>query len=125
MAQRFLIRYANLDDMKNIFELSNDDEVRKNSFSTEKIKWDEHVKWYNNRLQKRICPFYIIEDIDGRFIGQVRIDIGDETIISISITKDFRGKKLASQIIRQCSQKSGFKEIYAYFKKKETKRITL
>ncbi len=116
MAQRFLIRYANLDDMKNIFELSNDDEVRKNSFSTEKIKWDEHVKWYNNRLQKRICPFYIIEDIDGRFIGQVRIDIGDETIISISITKDFRGKKLASQIIRRCSQKSGFKEIYAYVK---------
>ena len=38
MAEEFSIRLATIDDMKKVFELSNDDVVRANSINKEKIK---------------------------------------------------------------------------------------
>ncbi len=116
MAEEFSIRLAKTEDMKNVFDLSNDDTVRQNSIHTEKIEWENHVKWFENRLNNTNSPFYIIESLSEDFIGQVRIDKKDENIISISIKKDFRGKGLAPDIIRECSIKSKFNEIYAYIK---------
>lgn len=45
------IRFANIDDMKNVFDLSNDDIVRANSIHTEKSKNDHPIK-ANFALQK-------------------------------------------------------------------------
>ena len=46
MAEELQIRLANIDDMKNVFDLSNDDTVRKNSINQNKIEWEDHVKWF-------------------------------------------------------------------------------
>lgn len=116
MGEEFKIRFATIEDIKNVFDLSNDDTVRHNSIHKEKIKWENHVNWFEGRLKKTNSPFYIIESLSKDFIGQVRIDKNDETIISISINKDFRGKGFASDIIRECSIKSKFNEIFAYVK---------
>ena len=42
------LRPVQKSDIELIFKWSNDEEVRKNSFHTETIKWEEHVKWFNN-----------------------------------------------------------------------------
>ncbi|KKK44809.1 hypothetical protein LCGC14_3166510, partial [marine sediment metagenome] len=48
----------------------------------------------------KVDGFYIVTDKEGRFIGQVRFSIEKvSAVISISITKLFRGKGLASKII--------------------------
>ena len=44
MAEKFQLRLANIDDMKNVFDLSNDDLVRQNSIHSEKIEWENHVE---------------------------------------------------------------------------------
>ncbi len=38
------IRLANINDIKDVFMLANDDIVRANSINTSKIKYDEHER---------------------------------------------------------------------------------
>lgn len=115
----FKIRPANISDMKNVFELSNDKLVRKNSINSNAIIWDEHVKWFNERLKKGNEPFYIIEDKNDNFIGQIKFDRkeNNDIYISISISENYRGKHLASYLIKQCSLKTNFKRILSVIKK--------
>ena len=120
MYEKLNIRFANPKDMENVFYLSNDEIVRANSINTEKIAWENHVEWFLNRINRADEPFYIVEDENGNFVGQVRFDKKDEPIISISITKDFRGKGLASKIIKLCSEKSKYGKIFACVKKGNT-----
>ena len=115
MAEEFSIRLATIDDMEKVFELSNDDIVRANSINQEKIKWEDHVEWFNNRIKKQDEPFYIVESQDKEFIAQVRFDKKEEDIlISISIAENFRGKGLASKIVESCIKKSGYEKVTAY-----------
>lgn len=119
----FNIRLANSNDIKNVFDLFNDDFVRKHSLRSQKISWDEHQQWYTNRLRNTDSPFYIIEDENNDFIGQVRIDNTDETIISISLTQEYRGQRLSSEILKLCSEKCGFDNIVAYVKESNERSL--
>ena len=120
MAEEFIIRLATTDDMKNVFELSNDKLVRKNSINQEQIGWDDHVVWFTNRITKIGEPFYIVESYDKKLIAQVRFDKRDEFVISISVSSGFRGKGLAAKIIKKCSEFSGINKITAWVKEKNT-----
>lgn len=120
----FYIRLADRSDMKKVFALSNNELVRENSFNKNFISWDEHVKWFTNRIENAGFPFYIVENKNGDFIAQVRFDKKeDDIVISISISEDFRGKGLASDIIKTCIKKSGFKKVVAYIKDNNTASI--
>lgn len=102
----FNIRLANENDIIKVFELSNDDVVRTNSIKKNKIEWEDHINWFNNRIKKVEEPFYIIENEKEDFIAQVRFNKENEGfVISISIQKDFRGKGLASKIIAETCKK--------------------
>ena len=111
----YIIKNATIKDMKEIFELSNDELVRQNSINQEKILWNNHIKWFHKRITLN-NPFYVIRALNDKLIGQVRIDKKDEAVISISITHEFRGKNLATKIIKDCSVKSNLSPIYAYIK---------
>lgn len=95
------LRYVEENDIELIFNWSNDKEVRKNSFHTETIKWEEHVKWFKNIIENKNVYFFILED-DGNPIGQIRIKFekDDEGIISFSISKEFRGFGFGKEILR-------------------------
>ena len=120
MAEEFIIRFATTDDMKNVFELSNDKLVRKNSINQEQIGWDDHVVWFTNRITKTGEPFYIVESYDKKLIAQVRFDKRDEFVISLSVSSGFRGKGLAAKIIKKCSEFSGINKITAWVKEENT-----
>ena len=120
MAEEFIIRFATTDDMKNVFELSNDKLVRKNSINQEQIGWDDHVVWFTNRITKIGEPFYIVESYDKKLIAQVRFDKRDEFVISLSVSSGFRGKGLAAKIIKKCSEFSGINKITAWVKEENT-----
>ena len=115
MVEKYRIRKAVLEDIKNVFDLSNDHLVRANSINREQIKWTDHEKWFTSRIRKRKEPFYIVESEKGAFIGQVRVDKKcDEYVISVSITEKCRGKGIGADVIRQCIKKSGLKSVTAY-----------
>lgn len=86
-----VLRKAAIKDMYNIYELSNNPDVRKNSFSPDRIELEHHKIWFDNTLNNETC-FFLIAEIDNIFAGQVRFDInGVEATISISISKQYRG----------------------------------
>ncbi len=121
MVEEFEVILAKIEDMRDVFDLSNDYEVRKNSFNPEKINWKEHQNWFKNKLKDENCFFYVIKK-DDKFIAQVRFDKVNykEYDISISISNSFRGKGYGTKILKSSSQKILFehnvKKINAYIK---------
>lgn len=82
-------------DCELLFNWANDEEVRKKSFSLDKILYEDHIKWFNNKINSDKCFIFILY-FDEIPVGQIRIDIERANgLISYSIDKDFRGKGLS------------------------------
>ena len=95
------LRPVQKSDIELIFKWSNDEEVRKNSFHTEAIKWEEHVKWFKKVLQNNAVLFWILTDRHEN-IGQIRLDFENknEAIITYDIDKEYRFKGYGKEILR-------------------------
>ncbi len=117
MAEEFIIRLAEPRDIKNVFDLSNDDTVRLVSMNPEKIKWDDHVKWFNEILNTSNAFFYVAETDERDFIGQVRfVKNAQDWVVSISLVKKHRHKNLGKRILEKAMKMSGLKSFKAYVK---------
>ncbi|MDI6723954.1 MAG: UDP-2,4-diacetamido-2,4,6-trideoxy-beta-L-altropyranose hydrolase [Methanobacterium sp.] len=129
-SKKIKIRTANTEDINNVYELSNENEVRKNSFNTDKIEFEHHKKWFKDKLEDPDAVFLIAES-STEFLGQVRFDLeGNEATISISINKDFRELGLGSIIIKKSIEYlklniPHIKIIKAYIKESNKKSINL
>lgn len=99
--QHLLLSEAQEKDIDDVYQLSNDETVRSNSFSIAKIEYSNHVKWFLNKLKDKNSLF-IIARIGGIFAGQVRYQIEDNNaVIGISIHKSFRGFGLGEILLSQ------------------------
>lgn len=119
-----VLREASSADAELLYLWINDSDVRCNSFDGHHITWDEHIKWYNKKLQDKNCVIYVaLTFIDGEMIpvGQIRLDIENKTAkISYSIAKEFRNQGLGTSMVQKielyCMQKYNIVSIYAYVK---------
>ena len=110
-----VFRMATEADLYKYYEWANDAEVRSNSFSTEKITIENHSKWFLSKLESKECYFYLFL-YKGEFAGQVRIyKSNNETVIGISIDKNYRGNSLSKQMLLEASN--------SYFLKHPTSTI--
>lgn len=93
------IRNANIEDIDTYFNWANEDAVRKLSFNSEIILYSEHEIWFNNCLKDKNCFMYLF--FITTEIGQVRIQKieADQSIISISIDENFRGRGYGVQML--------------------------
>ena len=121
--KNLILRKVNFEDALEIFNLSNDDLVRYNSYTPEKIEWEHHLKWLKDKLENKNCIFFIIVNDLNKFLGQVRFDINTENkeaLINISLQKNIRGLGLSSFIIDKSVNKllkiKSIKLIKAYIK---------
>lgn len=114
-------RFATLLDCDTLYAWANDEDTRKNSFQSQVISYDEHVAWFRKKLSEDQTKIFIFSE-NKQDIGVVRIEKKcGEHVISISIDKQFRGKKLATPMITIASDYY-FKQvlcnsIYAFVKK--------
>ena len=117
MTENLTTRLANINDMKSVFDLSNDDIVRANSIHSEKIKWENHIKWFNDKIAFKNILFYILE-FDGNFAGYCHIDMedNDEWIATIHISKAYRGRNLGFNFLKTICESNSDKNIIAYIK---------
>jgi UDP-2,4-diacetamido-2,4,6-trideoxy-beta-L-altropyranose hydrolase len=100
-----VLRNATVDDMQQYFDWANDELVRQNSINTKIIGWDEHQKWFNNKLNSSSSFLYLAENKQSR-IGQVRFDCeNSEATINYSISIDYRGLGLGKEILKQAIEK--------------------
>ena len=104
-------RRATINDVKLIYDWSNDPITRANSYSSEPILFENHVTWFSNKLMDKNSYFYIAE-FKGYPAGLVRYEIkGDHAVVGILVGEDYRGKGLATEFLRG----SG----YFYFKEND------
>lgn len=99
-------RFGTPQDVDLLYKWANDESARQNSYNSDPIPYQHHVKWYEDRLHSGASCFYIFCDEDHP-VGQVRIDNGAEpssAIISISIDKEYRGKGLSVEMLQQATK---------------------
>lgn len=94
------LRLAAETDGDILFDWANDPLVRKNSFSSKMISYDEHKKWFKKLLENKNCRQYIYM-YEGREIGQARITMnGEEAEIGYSICAKMRGQGHGSRLLQ-------------------------
>ncbi|CAL66984.1 GNAT family N-acetyltransferase [Christiangramia forsetii] len=105
------LRSINDQDCTLLFKWVNDEEVRKNSLDSQKIKWEEHKLWFNNKLNSSRCEIFIFEN-DNLPVGQIRYDKNTNGIwdIDYSIDKEYRGLGFGKRMVElSLSSVSGVK----------------
>ena len=94
------LKLAEGKDSKLLWEWVNDSTVRKSSFQSEYIPWEEHVRWFSEKLDDPQSFQFIALDNRGIPVGQVRFEVEDgETEIDVSVDKNKRGLGYGSPII--------------------------
>lgn len=96
-----IFREIKKEDCLKIFEIANDEEVRKSSFNTDKIDLETHKKWFNKILDDDSTKFLVLE-YKSEIIGQLRFDFDERyPVISISMNKKYRGLGLSKYLLNK------------------------
>jgi len=104
---KLVLRQATFEDAHDIFNLANDDVIRKNSFKPGKIEWEHHLEWLKEKLVDSNCSFFIVECL-GQLAGQVRFDVTSQqggAVVNISLKKNMRGLGLSPVVINESTEK--------------------
>ena len=104
-----------------LFKWANDKKVRQYSLNENKISWDEHMNWFNSKINDNNVNIYVLEKLKIP-AGQIRIEnIHNVLEISFSISKEYRGQGLGSYLIRKVLEnnpKENFKARVKLYNKK-------
>ena len=107
------LRKVEKNDMDLLFKWANDPVVRSNSFNTEPIPYENHVKWFNKMMEDPTVLQFVLMDEDTP-VGQIRLNIDvDEAEIAYSIGSEYRGKGYGYRILQLVAEdiKSNHSEI--------------
>lgn len=96
------IRHAETDDARLFYNWANDQAVRANAFSQEKITWEDHLQWYKSKLGQKSTKLLVLECSEIP-LGQIRFDKDDDGfwVIDYSVDKRFRGMGFGSIVVRK------------------------
>ncbi|MFA7345738.1 MAG: bifunctional UDP-2,4-diacetamido-2,4,6-trideoxy-beta-L-altropyranose hydrolase/GNAT family N-acetyltransferase [Terrimicrobiaceae bacterium] len=98
------LRTVGAGDSDLIRDWANDPEVRAASFQQGEIPHDVHEAWFRQRLGDPACWMRIAVDKAGRDFGLLRIEGGEQAVLSISIQKSHRGLGLGKRLLsRGCA----------------------
>lgn len=97
------LRLADYNDCEILWEWVNDPDVRKASFSSEKISWETHKAWLKGKLKDSNSYIFIALNEKKQPIGQVRFDLKtkNNAEIDISIDSEKRGEGYGLLILEQ------------------------
>lgn len=118
-----ILRKAESKDCDLVFGWINDPEVRKQSYSEQKIDYEQHKNWFMNKVINSNC-LYFIGEFEGIPFGQIRFDGTDSgMLISYLIAESHRGKGLSRillklGVLRLLEENSSVKKIKAFVKNK-------
>jgi RimJ/RimL family protein N-acetyltransferase len=98
------IREITKDDINLIYNWSNDLVVRSQSFNSDPINFDNHVKWFEQKLTSAKSLLFVNE-YKGTPVGLVRFEKKENhTVLGILLGKDYRGKGLSSIMLIKSSK---------------------
>ncbi|MEP6664777.1 MAG: GNAT family N-acetyltransferase, partial [Verrucomicrobiota bacterium] len=94
------LRRANSADARFVWESANESTVRDVSFSSDPIRWEDHLIWFEKKISDPNCFLWIAADDSDIPLGMARFDLeGEIAVISVSLDKNRRGKNRGSLLI--------------------------
>jgi len=119
-----IFRQAEISDMEKVYILSNDPEVRKYSFNTLSINYNEHRDWFKKQLADKNLLFFVALENDD-LVGQVRLSNNEGVaVISVSVSPSYAGRGYGVEIMREtisyCQNKGRISMIKAFIKAENT-----
>jgi UDP-2,4-diacetamido-2,4,6-trideoxy-beta-L-altropyranose hydrolase len=102
LAAMLSLRPATPEDCRRVWEWANDPIARSVSFHSALIPWEDHVRWFSQKLADPASRFLIATDHQGVPIGTSRCDERDgRGVISVNLAPAARGRGLGTQLIRR------------------------
>jgi RimJ/RimL family protein N-acetyltransferase len=100
-AAKVSLRRVAQDDCALLWQWANDPDVRRWSFHSDPIPWDDHILWFESKCGKPECIWYIACDAHQRPVGQLRIDLDAPLYgtVDISVAPEARGQGLATSML--------------------------
>ncbi|PNJ93111.1 UDP-2,4-diacetamido-2,4,6-trideoxy-beta-L-altropyranose hydrolase [Cylindrospermopsis raciborskii C04] len=94
------LRRARITDKWFYYAWVNDIEVRRQSFNSKPISWEEHEAWFDKKIADNDCYLCVLEASDLP-IGQIRFDLKDEeALIDYSLDTLVRGRGWATSLVK-------------------------
>ena len=98
------LRKADYSDVDLLYRWVNDDAVRANAFHTEKIPYEDHVRWFEKMMANVSVYQYILCE-DEMPVGQIRMSVEQgEAFIDYSVSSDQRHKGYGSEMLRMVQE---------------------
>ena len=94
------LRDVRQSDIDLLYMWANDPAVRKNSFKSDPIPYEDHVTWFKHIMEDdNVLQFIMMEDDTP--VGQIRLNVKEEEAeIGYSIASEYRGKGYGHRILR-------------------------
>lgn len=94
-------RRANLYDVELTYSWANNQNIRKYSFNSTPITYEEHKKWFYSKVKSKKCYYFIYENGED-IIGSIRFDIKEgNAIISYLVDVNMQGKGYGKRILEE------------------------
>lgn len=94
------LRALDVADKEDLYNWRNHPVVRKRSFHSEPLSWEEHQRWFKHKSESPDTTIYI-GYYQGSKVGMIRFDDGAEGIkVSVMMNPDFLGQNLGSMLIQ-------------------------
>ncbi len=121
LGRELSLRLARESDCELLFEWADDPVARLASFHSAPISWEDHVRWFVERLRDTQSVIYIGENAVGESVGLVRFQLKEENaVLSINVAPKFRGEGWGRELIAlsTCSlaRAHGVRRIEAFVK---------
>jgi UDP-2,4-diacetamido-2,4,6-trideoxy-beta-L-altropyranose hydrolase len=98
---------AGIDDANTVYQWANDPLARENSYNKEPINYNNHLVWFNQKINSQSSKFYIFYNEEKQKTGFVRLDLNDnlsDAIISIVVDANQRGRGYSKQMIEMACE---------------------
>jgi len=100
LGRELRLRLARENDCRLLFKWAGDQVARAASFHSAAISWEDHARWFAERLRDTQSVIYIGENAVGEPVGVVRFQIKDENaVLSINVAPEFRGQGWGRELI--------------------------
>jgi RimJ/RimL family protein N-acetyltransferase len=95
------VRRAEAGDCRILFEWANDAAVRQASFASAAISWDEHSRWFAEKMRDRASMILMFEEGDPAGTVRFQFKDGGDAEISVTVAPEFRGQGLAAHFLER------------------------
>lgn len=95
------LRLATIEDAETTFLWAKDPEIRRFSFNKNEILREEHVAWFQSKVNNPEC-IYLIAEIANKPVGSIRFDrVAGNFVISYLLGTDYHGYGLGKEILKK------------------------